>query len=101
MLIGKLYGRYVTFVCRAPRAAAFVVVLLCIWPALQTVRMFTTVKADLQELLPRDSDAAKALDIIHARVPSQGHITVVAHGKSPPSNRAFIDALAVNLRKAQ
>ena len=101
MLIGKLYGRYVTFVCRAPRAAASVVLLLCIWPALQTVRMFTTVKADLQELLPRDSDAAKALDIVHARVPSQGHITVVAHGKSPPSNRAFIDALAVNLRKAQ
>ncbi|MDX2021988.1 MAG: MMPL family transporter [Deltaproteobacteria bacterium] len=98
MSLSSWYAQYVRAVCRAPRVAAALVMLACAWPAWQTVQLFTSVKADLQELLPTDSQAARALQSIHDRIPSQGHITVVAHGKFPEKNRAFIEALATNLR---
>ncbi|MCG5054978.1 MAG: MMPL family transporter [Myxococcales bacterium] len=92
------YDRYVAFVCRRRGLALAWLLLACLGPVYLTVQLFRDVRADLQELMPRDSEAARALDRIHERLGSQGHLTVVAHGDDPAANRAFIDALAERLR---
>ena len=101
MMLRRWYAYYVELVCRRRSVAAIALGLLCIWPTLQSIKLFSSVKADLQELLPRDSQATRSLNVIHERIASQGHITVVAHGTDPGANRAFIDSLATHLRKSQ
>ncbi len=98
---GKLYQRYIDFVCRRRGVSLFVLLLACTVPAWLTVRLFQDVRADLQELMPQDAPAARALNEIHARLGSQGHLTIVAHGRNPDANRGFIDAISKRLRSLQ
>jgi hypothetical protein len=97
MSVSALYRRYVTAVCAHPRRAALVMLVLCIAPAVLTVRFFSDIRAGLQELLPSNAPSVRALDEIHARLGGQSHVTVIAGSPDRAENRRFIDALAARI----
>jgi predicted RND superfamily exporter protein len=95
--VGTLYRQFVEFVCRGPRRAGLLLFLACL-PALGlTVRFFSHVEAGLQELLPRDTPAVRALDQIHERLGSQAHLKIIVQSPDAGANRRFVTALAARL----
>ncbi len=97
MTVSALYRRYVAAVCAHPRRAALVMLVLCVAPAVLTVRFFSDIRAGLQELLPSDAPSVRALEEIHARLGGQAHVTVIAESPDRAENRRFIDALAARI----
>jgi len=95
--VSALYRRYVAAVCAHPRRAALVMLVLCIAPAVLTVRFFSDIRAGLQELLPSNAPSVRALEEIHARLGGQAHVTVIAESPDRAENRRFIDALAARI----
>jgi uncharacterized protein len=96
-----LYRGFVDSVCRRPRLAAALLAGLCVPALALTVRFFGHVEAGLQELLPRNTPAVRALELIHDRLGSQAHLKIIAESPDPSANRRFISALADRLQAAR
>jgi hypothetical protein len=99
--VSEAYARFVDFVCRRPRTAALGLALACLPALALTVQFFTHVEAGVHELLPPDAPTVRTLNEIYARLGSQAHLTVIAHGEDPAANRRFVDALGARLRAAR
>jgi uncharacterized protein len=61
------------------------------------VRLYTDLRTDLRELLPRGAPAAVALDALERRVGGLSHLSVVVRTDDLGAGERFVDALAARL----
>ncbi len=63
------------------------------------VLLYTDLRTDLRELLPRGAPAAVALDALERRVGGLSHLSVVIQTDDLPAGERFADALAARLQR--
>jgi predicted RND superfamily exporter protein len=96
--IGRVYGRYVAAVFARPILAALLVTAALVPGAYLDAQYFANVRTGLEDLLPKNAPSVRALDVIHAHLGGQSHLTVIAQSSDVAANRRFIDELGARLK---
>ncbi|MHB8874795.1 MAG: MMPL family transporter [Myxococcaceae bacterium] len=72
-------------------------VLVAAAGAVGSVRLYSDLRADLSELLPRDAGSARDVEVVTGRVGGWAEETVALHGPDARALRVFADELAPRL----
>jgi predicted RND superfamily exporter protein len=97
--ISRLLRRYAAWVFARPWVPFLVSVALLLGSAPLAVKLYTDLRTDLRELLPRGAPAAVALTSLEKRVGGFGHLSIVIDTKNLKAGERFVDALTAALRQ--
>ena len=92
---------FVRWTLRYGRAIWISALLLAVPATYRTVRLYTHLRSELEELLPRDAPSVRALDEMRARLPGLQFLGVVVEAGTAgdlPSAERFLDDLAARIR---
>lgn len=93
------YEAFVGWVDAAPRRAAVALTLALCVPLVLCVQYFTDVRAGVQDLLPDDDPAVRAIDALRRRFGGgAAGLIVLVRSPSPSENRRFVRDLGEALR---
>ena len=95
----RLLARHVAFSLRRPWVVVFVALAAFLLAAPAAVRLYTDLRTDLRELLPKGAPAATALDSLEKRVGSFDHLSIVVDTVDLKAGERFVDALEARLRQ--
>jgi predicted RND superfamily exporter protein len=95
----RLALRYVALAMARPWTLALLGLALLAGSAPLAVRLYTDLRTDLRELLPRDAPAALAITSLEKRVGGFGHLSIVVETKNLKAGERFVDALTAALEK--
>jgi predicted RND superfamily exporter protein len=97
--VPQLFRRYAAWVFARPWVPFLVGVALLLGSAPLAVKLYTDLRTDLRELLPRGAPAAVALTSLEKRVGGFGHLSIVIDTKNLKAGERFVDALTATLRQ--
>jgi predicted RND superfamily exporter protein len=97
--IERILSRYARLAVLRPWSLLWVGLALLASSAPLAVRLYTDLRTDLRELLPRGAPAAVALTSLERRVGGTGYLSVVVESASSGAGERFVDALSAALEK--
>jgi predicted RND superfamily exporter protein len=97
--VERWLARYAALALRRPWWLVFVGFAAFCAAAPAAVRLYTDLRTDLRELLPRGAPAARALDALEQRVGGLSHLSVVVQTDDLAAGERFVDALAGRLAR--
>ena len=95
--IERLLARYAKLSIRRPWTLLALAVALLACSAPLAVRLYTDLRTDLRELLPRGAPAAVALTSLEKRVGGTGDSSIVTETANPTAGERFVDVLSAAL----
>src|SRR5262249_24639610 len=79
-------------------AVLMLAIALAIHGTVRTVRLYTGLRSELEELLPASSPAVAAVNTLRTRMPGSQHLGVIVRGP-PGVPGEFVAGLAASVRK--
>ena len=99
---GALTHRFVAWTLRHGKLLWAIAVLLAIPAAWRTVHLYSHLRSDIEELLPREAPSVVAIDELRRRVAGLQYLGVLVEVGSPyrlPAGEKFLDDLADKVRR--
>jgi predicted RND superfamily exporter protein len=90
---GDLSARLVAWLLRHRLRVIAIAMILSIFGAVRTQRLYAGLRSELEELLPASSPAIEAVHTLRSRIPGSQHLGVVVRGP-PGSPAVFVSELA-------
>jgi len=94
--------RYVAWAMRNGWWMWLVAAILAVPAAVRTVQLYTNLKSDVEELLPRNAPSVAAIDELRARMPGVRYLGVLVDVGKPenlPAGERLVDDLAARVRE--
>jgi predicted RND superfamily exporter protein len=93
-LVDRVLRRYAALAYARPWALSLIALALLGGSAPLAFELYTDLRTDLRELLPRGAPAAVALTSLESRVGGSGHLSIVVETTNLKAAERFVDALA-------
>ncbi len=97
-LIERFFKSYAALALRRPWLLVLIGFAAFCAAAPAAVRLYTDLRTDLRELLPRGAPSALALDALEERIGGLAHLSVVVQTDDLAAGERFVDALAGRLQ---
>jgi predicted RND superfamily exporter protein len=96
-VVERIFARYAKLALLHPWALTLLALVLLLGSLPFAVKLYTDLRTDLRELLPRNAPAAVALTTLEKRVGGTGYLSVVISTDDPKAGERFDDALSAAL----